>query len=64
MHCSNAARWDTVYQEDESRSLVSLLQEGYKCAEDGRPVGEQCMQIWPAGSEQPTDTSESSCVTS
>jgi len=33
MDCSNAARWDTVYQEDESRSLGSLLQKGYKRAD-------------------------------
>ena len=33
MDCYNAARLDTVYQEDESRSLESLLQEGYKRAD-------------------------------
>jgi hypothetical protein len=33
MDGSNAARLDTMYQEDESQSLECLLQEGYKCAD-------------------------------
>jgi len=33
MDCSNAARLDTVYQEEESRRLQCLLQEGYKRAD-------------------------------